>query len=151
MDSIELNNHYVNMIESGNPHSLRILREMEAARSPSERRFIDRIRNELMLPLDDFLEIIASRLFRRLCNSGASSERIRKMREKRLFPTLLVRTELDLHTRIIQFKIGIHTRETLDEFLREYVGYAPGPDMVVFVPSEKYDFSPYNVFGYSCY
>ena len=88
MDSIELNNYYVNMFESGNPHSLRIIREMEAAMSPSERRHIDRIRNELMIPLNDFSEIIASRLVRHLRKSGVPSKRIREMREKRLFPTV---------------------------------------------------------------
>ena len=56
MDSIELNNYYVNIIESGDPHSLRILCEMEAARSPSERRHIDRVRNELMFSLNNFSE-----------------------------------------------------------------------------------------------
>ena len=121
-------------------------REIEAARSPSERRCLDRVRNELMFPLNDFSEIIAGRLVRHVRNSGAPSKRIREMTEKRLFPTVLVRTELDLHTRIIQFKIGIHIREALDEFLRENVGYASESNMVVFIPNEKYNFSPYDVF-----
>ena len=47
---------------------------------------------------------------------------MRDRRDRRVNPTVwLVKTKLDLLIRIMQFKIGINTREALDKFLTECV------------------------------
>ena len=45
---------------------------------------------------------------------------------------------LQLHVRQIQFKVGIHTKEALDEYLTENVGYDFGVEKVAFIPSETH-------------
>ena len=76
-----------------------------------------------------------------------SPQRIKELRNTRLHPSVSVKTELELHVRIIQFKIGIHTREALDKLLAENIRYDFDVDLVQFFPSEKYNFNSFELFG----
>ena len=82
---MSLDNYYVNKIKSGEPRALRALSIVERRMSPFSKNLRDRIKNELMFPLDDFSEIISSRLVRHFRKLGASPQQIKEMRE-RSFP-----------------------------------------------------------------
>ena len=78
---------------------------------------MNRVKNELMLPLDDLSKIISAGLIRHLRKLGVPNWEIRKLVTTSMAePTTPFVSKLDLLVRLFQFKIGIRTREALYEF-----------------------------------
>ena len=115
--------------------------------TPYQQHLVDRVKSELMFPLDDFSEIITNSLIRHLLELGVCNWQIKKLSTTGMVvPTAPVVSKLELLVRLFQFKVGIHTQEILDEFLEENIGFEEGH--VAIFPSEKYKFNPYEIFGY---
>ena len=89
MDSIELNNYYVEYhekrVKRRDLASFIVLSKMEADMTPFERKRRERIK-KLMFPLNDFSEIISSRLVKHIHKLGTPTHEIRDMRDRRLNP-----------------------------------------------------------------
>ena len=107
-DSIELNNYYVEYHEERQKRrdlSAFIVRsKIEADMTLFHRERRDRIK-ELMFPLNDFSEIISSRLVKQLRKLGTPTHEIWDMRDGRVNPTVwLVKTKLDLLIELYSLK-----------------------------------------------
>ena len=91
----------------------------------------------MVFTLDDFSEIVTSRLRRHLRGLGVSSQQMKKLTQSIIPPNKFV-SSLELHVRQIQFKVGIHTREVLDDYLTKCIGYDFSVEKIVFIPNKKY-------------
>ena len=116
----------------------------------SHARVIKRVMDELMFPLDDFSEIISSRFKRHLRRLGVPPQQMKKLTHRgTIIPPNEFIVFFELHVRQIQFKIGIRTREDLDDkYLTENVGYYFRVEKVAFVLNEIHMRTPHD---YPCY
>ena len=92
---------------------------------------------------------ISSRFKRHLRRLGVPPQQMKKLTHRgTIIPSNEFIIFFELHVRQIQFKIGIRTREDLDKYLTENVGYYFRVEKVAFVLNEIHMRTPHD---YPCY